>query len=311
MSEERESETAGLGAAPDDTQAMGPLPDTLGPSDDLEASGGDGAAVAGRRRAVVLGAAAAVVAALGLGGAAIAASQQKAQPVESTQGGAPHRAKDRKGDEGQDSPADAPDETGGGERAAAEEPEDRIGKGGEPGKDGGETSGKGKSSKSEKDDKGKSDKPSKANKPSGDGGAKPGKPEKPQSGRKWGVVKEAWDEKVVDKAAWTEKKLVKAAWTETVNHPAVTHVETQRVDSGRRYWVADDGTKWYDHVACADYCYDNGLAYSCFPIYEEKQVTVTDKAAWTETVNHEAEYQYVDHPATYKTVHHPAEMGWV
>lgn len=311
MSEEHESETAGLGAAPDDTQAMGPLPDILDPSDDLEAPGGDGAAVAGRKRAVVLGAVGAVVAALGLGGAAIAASQQKAQPVASEQAGAAHRSKDRKGGKGQDSPAAAPDKVGGGERPAAEEPKDHVGKGGEPGKDDGEKSGADNSSKSEKDDKGKSDKPSKANKPSGGGGAKPGKPEKPQSGRKWGVVKEAWDEKVVDKAAWTEKKLVKAAWTETVNHPAVTHVETQRVDSGRRYWVADDGTTFYDGEAAGAYSAKTGQFLTCYPIYEEKQVTVTDKAAWTETVNHEAEYQYVDHPATYKTVHHPAEMGWV
>ena len=124
------------------------------------------------------------------------------------------------------------------------------------------------------------DKPSK---PSGGGSSKPSQPEKV-----WGVVKPAWDEQV----------LVKAAWTETINHPAETRVE--KVDTGRKQHVADDGTTFTSEDECAHYCATTGQFYSTFPVYEDKVVVV--KPAWTETVQHDAEY---------KTVHHDAVMGWI
>lgn len=125
----------------------------------------------------------------------------------------------------------------------------------------------------------KDDKP--APKPSapGNSGGNPGngsgsespKPSKPAEPKKvWAVVTPAWDEQVY--------------------HPAVTHVEKQKV--GVQY-MAFDGTIFNDEDSCVDYCYDNGRTdYSVLPKYQD--VTVTDQAAWTETVHHEAVYGWVN-----------------
>lgn len=96
---------------------------------------------------------------------------------------------------------------------------------------------------------------------------KPSKPAEPE--KVWAVVTPAWDEQVY--------------------HPAVTHVEKQKV--GVQY-MADDGTCFTNEDDCAYYCVMNGLQYSCLPRYED--VTVTDQAAWTETVHHEAVYGWVN-----------------
>ena len=153
----------------------------------------------------------------------------------------------------------------------------------------------------------------------------PSKPEAGKPSRKWGVVKEAydekvlvsaaWDETVVVRDAWTENKLVRDAWTETVNHPA--EYRTEKVKVGV-YWQAQDGTIFYDEDQAADYGEANGQGICTLPLYEERQVLVKD--AWTEKVNHPAEYQTVNHPAetktvhhdaVYKTVHHDAVYGWI
>lgn len=106
---------------------------------------------------------------------------------------------------------------------------------------------------------------------SGNGsGSETPKPSKPAESEKvWAVVTPAWDEQVY--------------------HPAVTHVEKQKV--GVQY-MADDGTCFTNEDDCAYYCVMNGLQYSCLPRYED--VTVTDQAAWTETVHHEAVYGWVN-----------------
>lgn len=130
------------------------------------------------------------------------------------------------------------------------------------------------SSGSNKNDK--EDKP--ASKPSGSGNSgsnsgfdsgssKPSKPAEPE--KVWAVVTPAWDEQIY--------------------HPAVTHVEKQKV--GVQY-MADDGTCFINEDDCAYYCVINGLQYSCLPRYED--VTVTDQAAWTETVHHDAVYGWVN-----------------
>lgn len=153
----------------------------------------------------------------------------------------------------------------------------------------------------------------------------PSKPEAGKPSKKWGVVKEAWDEKVlvsaawdetvVVKPAWTENKLVKDAWTETINHPAEYRIDKVKVGV---YWVVDDGKVFYNEDQAWDYAIEKGLAVSTLPLYEEKQVLV--KEAWTEKVNHPAQYQTVNHPAetktvhhdaVYKTVHHDAVYGWI
>lgn len=122
----------------------------------------------------------------------------------------------------------------------------------------------------------KEDKP--ASKPSGpgnsgsnsgsdSGSSKPSKPAEPE--KVWAVVTPAWDEQIY--------------------HPAVTHVEKQKV--GVQY-MADDGTCFTNEDDCAYYCVINGLQYSCLPKYED--VTVTDQEAWTETVHHDAVYGWVN-----------------
>lgn len=103
---------------------------------------------------------------------------------------------------------------------------------------------------------------------SSSGSSKPAEPEKV-----WGVVTPAWDEQVY--------------------HPAVTHTETQKQKVGVQY-MADDGTLFDGEDDCAYYCVINGLLYSCLPKYQEVTVTVTDQAAWTETIHHDAVYGWVN-----------------
>ena len=107
-----------------------------------------------------------------------------------------------------------------------------------------------------------------SNSGSDSGASKPAEPEKV-----WGVVTPAWDEQIY--------------------HPAVTHTETQKQKVGVQY-MADDGTLFDSEDACSEYCWDNGLQYSCLPKYQEVTVTVTDQAAWTETVHHDAVYGWVN-----------------
>lgn len=128
------------------------------------------------------------------------------------------------------------------------------------------------SSSSNKDDKPAS-KPSNSgnsgsNSGSDTGSSKPAEPEKV-----WGIVTPAWDEQVY--------------------HPAVTHTETQKQKVGVQY-MADDGTLFNNEDDCVYYTIMNGQSYSVLPKYEEVTVTVTDQAAWTETVHHEAVYGWVN-----------------
>ena len=102
---------------------------------------------------------------------------------------------------------------------------------------------------------------------SGSESPKPSKPAEPE--KVWAVVTPAWDEQIY--------------------HPAVTHVEKQKV--GVQY-MADDGACFTNEDDCAYYCVINGLQYSCLPKYED--VTIVDQKEWTETVHHEAVYGWVN-----------------
>ena len=124
------------------------------------------------------------------------------------------------------------------------------------------------SSSSSKDDKPASKPSNSGNSGSDSGSSKPAEPEKV-----WGIVTPAWDEQIY--------------------HPAVTHTETQKQKVGVQY-MADDGTLFDSEDDCSEYCWDNGLQYSCLPKYQEVTVTVTDQAAWTETVHHDAVYGWVN-----------------
>ena len=103
---------------------------------------------------------------------------------------------------------------------------------------------------------------------SGSGSSKPAEPEKV-----WGIVTPAWDEQVY--------------------HPAVTHTETQKQKVGVQY-QAEDGTVFVNEDDASWYAFSNGMGYSCLPKYEEVTVTVTDQAAWTETIHHDAVYGWVN-----------------
>ncbi len=103
---------------------------------------------------------------------------------------------------------------------------------------------------------------------SSSGSSKPAEPEKV-----WGIVTPAWDEQVY--------------------HPAVTHTETQKQKVGVQY-QAEDGTVFDNEDDASWYAFSNGMGYSCLPKYEEVTVTVTDQAAWTETVHHDAVYGWVN-----------------
>ena len=154
----------------------------------------------------------------------------------------------------------------------------------------------------------------------------PSKPEAGKPSKKWGVVKEAWDEKVlvsaawdetvVVKPAWTESKLVKDAWTETINHPAEYTIDKIKV--GVMHGCVTCGFETQDDDVFGDHLASNGHIGWTRPIYEDHKVLVKD--AWTEKVDHPAQYQTVNHPAetktvhhdaVYKTVHHDAVYGWV
>ncbi len=132
-------------------------------------------------------------------------------------------------------------------------------------------SGNSGSNKNDKDDKPAS-KPgnsgnSGSNSGSDSGSSKPSKPAEPE--KVWAVVTPAWDEQIY--------------------HPAVTHVEKQKV--GVQY-QAEDGTLFDNEDDASWYAFSNGMGYSCLPKYQD--VTVVDQAAWTETVHHDAVYGWVN-----------------
>lgn len=131
------------------------------------------------------------------------------------------------------------------------------------------STGSNKNDKTDKTDKpaSKPDNSGNSGSSSGSGSSKPSKPAEPE--KVWAIVTPAWDEQIY--------------------HPAVTHVEKQKV--GVQY-MADDGKLFLDETECSDYCWDNGLQYSCLPRYQD--VTVTDQEAWTETVHHEAVWGWVN-----------------
>lgn len=129
------------------------------------------------------------------------------------------------------------------------------------------------SNKADKEDKPAS-KPSNSGNSGSNSGSDSGSSSKPAEPEKvWGIVTPAWDEQVY--------------------HPAVTHTETQKQKVGEQY-MANDGTLFNNEDDCIYYTIMNGQSYSVLPKYEEVTVTVTDQAAWTETVHHDAVYGWVN-----------------
>lgn len=166
---------------------------------------------------------------------------------------------------------------------------------------------------------------------------------KDEPAKKWGVVKEAWDEKVLVKAAWTEK-IEHPAEYKTVHHDAtyktVHHdaeykqvwvdpvYKTEKVKVGVKYYCNNCDYETWD-VGDAHFA-TTGHWYSPGPVYEDRQVlvsegyykqelvrdaydeTVVATPAWDEQVLvKDAWTETIKHEAEYKTVHHPAEYGWI
>lgn len=82
---------------------------------------------------------------------------------------------------------------------------------------------------------------------------------------------------------------MKPAWDEQVYHPAVTHTEKKKV--GVQYQT-EDGKLFDNEDDAAYYGILNGVGYSVLPKYET--VTVTDQAAYTETIHHDATYGWIE-----------------
>ena len=141
-------------------------------------------------------------------------------------------------------------------------------------------SNKGDSKPSGSSSSNKEDKPASKPSNSGNSGSNSG-----SGGSSSGSSKPAEPEKVWD--------IVTPAWDEQVYHPAVTHTETQKQKVGVQY-QAEDGTVFDNEDDASWYAFSNGMGYSCLPKYEEVTVTVTDQAAWTETVHHDAVYGWVN-----------------
>ena len=168
---------------------------------------------------------------------------------------------------------------------------------------------------------------------------------KDEPAKKWGVVKEAWDEKVLVKAAWTEK-IEHAAEYKTVHHDAtyktVHHdaeykqvwvdpvYKTEKVKVGVYYHCNTCGFEASSEDVISEHSAKNGHSISTYPKYEDRQVLVTEgyyktelvrdaydetvvvTPAWDEKVLVKAAWtETIKHDAEYKTVHHPAEYGWI
>ena len=107
-----------------------------------------------------------------------------------------------------------------------------------------------------------------------------------------------------------EPQLVKDAWTETINHPEEGHYEDQKVVDKEAVYetVHHEAEGYYEDKKVIDQeaVYEDVLVSPEEGHYEQELV----KEAWTETINHPAEYKdvyVVDKEAWTETIEHPAE----
>ncbi|MCM1288856.1 MAG: hypothetical protein NC240_11155 [Clostridium sp.] len=88
----------------------------------------------------------------------------------------------------------------------------------------------------------------------------------------------------------TRTKVVKEAWTEIVEHPAVTHTERHNVCSMCGFVDRIDG----DIFAHQDQYQTTDVSHAICG-YHSATITITDQAAWTETIEHPAETKTVEY----------------
>ena len=127
------------------------------------------------------------------------------------------------------------------------------------------------------------------------------------------VVKDAWDETIVDEPEKTQKVKVKDAWDETKN-VKVKDAWDEQVYIGKRAIqnetgedVTGQGLDWCEKHNCRGHFLGDGPCRddcTITPIYK----TVHHDAEYeTKTIHHDAEYTTKTIPAKTHTVHHDAE----
>lgn len=128
------------------------------------------------------------------------------------------------------------------------------------------------------------------------------------------VVKDAWDETIIDEPEKTQKVKVKDAWDETKNVKVKdawdekVYVGTRSIqnETGEDVTNVDPG-KWCEEHDCKIHFLGNGPCVSdctSTPIYK----TVHHDAEYTtKTIHHDAEYTTKTIPAKTHTVHHDAQ----
>ena len=127
------------------------------------------------------------------------------------------------------------------------------------------------------------------------------------------VVKDAWDETIIDEPKKTQKVKVKDAWDETKN-VKVKDAWDEKVLNGYRDIqndtgedVTNAGIEWCEAHDCKIHFLGNGPCVSdctSTPIYK----TVHHDAEYTtKTIHHDAEYTTKTIPAKTHTVHHDAQ----
>ena len=121
------------------------------------------------------------------------------------------------------------------------------------------------------------------------------------------LVKEAWDETVVDQAAWDETVVDKAAWDETVT---TYTTETQTIHHDGDYMCGDCGAHFTNWQDANNHCVSNEH-FSGYDGTDPWDETITVQVPHTEVVHHEAVTRVVHHDAVTHVVHHDAEYKTV
>lgn len=128
------------------------------------------------------------------------------------------------------------------------------------------------------------------------------------------LVKDAWDETIVDEPEKTQKVKVKDAWDETKN-VKVKDAWDEQVCIGKRSIQNETGEDltgvdkldWCEAHDCRIHMLGDGPCGSDVTIKPVYKTVHHDAEYTTKTIHHDAEYTYKTIPAKTHTVHHDAE----
>lgn len=128
------------------------------------------------------------------------------------------------------------------------------------------------------------------------------------------VVKDAWDETIVDEPEKTQKIKVKDAWDETKNVKVKDAWDEQVYvgDHAIQNETGEDVTgvnpgKWCEEHDCRDHFLGNGPCASDVTLTPFYKTVHHDAEYTTKTIHHDAEYTTKTIPEKSHTVHHDAE----